>query len=195
MRVLLFSLFIYLAALAPARAQNFAVTETTLDNGLKVLLLEDHKSAAVTFQVWYRVGSRNEFDGKSGLSHFLEHMMFKGTPTVKPEEHARIIAKNGGNSNGFTSQDYTAYFATMNREKIAIEVELEAARMANAILDGPTFENEKNVVMEERRLRTDDNPGSALGEVAGAIMYTVYPYRRPVIGWMSDILNLTRDDL
>jgi len=194
-RIAFFVFFFLLATLAPARAQNFNVTETTLDNGLKVLLLEDHKSAAVTFQVWYRVGSRNEIDGKSGLSHFLEHMMFKGTPTVKPEEYARIIAKNGGNSNAFTSQDYTVYFATMSREKIAIEIELEADRMANAILDGPTFENEKSVVMEERRLRTDDNPGAALGEVANAVVYMVYPYRRPVIGWMSDILNLTRDDL
>src|ERR1041385_1048858 len=195
MRVVAFVCLLLAAAAAPAAAQNYPVKETILDNGLKVLLLEDHKSAAVTFQVWYRVGSRNEIDGKSGLSHFLEHMMFKGTPTVKPEEYSRIIAKNGGNSNAFTSQDYTVYFATMSREKIGIEVGLEADRMVNAILDGPTFEAEKNVVMEERRLRTDDNPGAALGEVTGAIMFTVYPYRRPVIGWMSDILNLTRDDL
>ena len=195
MRALLLSVVFLFIPLTFARAQSFAVKETTLDNGLKVLLLEDHKSAAVTFQVWYRVGARNEIDGKSGLSHFLEHMMFKGTPTVKPEEYSRIIAKNGGNSNAFTSQDYTVYFATMSRDKIGTEIELEADRMANAILDGPTFEAEKSVVMEERRLRTDDNPGSALAEVAGAVMYTVYPYRRPVIGWMSDILNLTRDDL
>jgi zinc protease len=195
MRVFVLSLLLLLISSASAPAQNFPVREVVLDNGLKVLLLEDHKSAAVTFQVWYRVGSRNELDGKSGLSHFLEHMMFKGTPTVKPEEYARIIAKNGGNSNAFTSQDYTAYFATMSREKIAIEIDLEADRMANAILDGPTFEAEKKVVMEERRLRTEDNPGAALGEVAGTIIYTVYPYRRPVIGWMSDILNLSRDDL
>jgi zinc protease len=195
MRALLLSMVLLSLSVHSAQAQSFPVKETTLDNGLKVLLLEDHKSTAVTFQVWYRVGSRNEFDGKSGLSHFLEHMMFKGTPSVKPEEYSRIIAKNGGNSNAFTSQDYTVYFATMSREKISIEVALEADRMANAILDGPTFEAEKNVVMEERRLRTDDNPGAALGEVAGAVMYTVYPYRRPIIGWMSDILNLTRDDL
>jgi zinc protease len=195
MRALLLSMVLLSLSVPSAQAQSFPVKETTLDNGLKVLLLEDHKSTAVTFQVWYRVGSRNEFDGKSGLSHFLEHMMFKGTPSVKPEEYSRIIAKNGGNSNAFTSQDYTVYFATMSREKIGIEVALEADRMANAILDGPTFEAEKNVVMEERRLRTDDNPGAALGEVAGAVMYTVYPYRRPIIGWMSDILNLTRDDL
>src|SRR5258705_1342714 len=122
MRRFLLTLLYLLASLAPARAQNFPVREAVLDNGLKVLLLEDHKSAAVTFQIWYRVGSRNEIDGKSGLSHFLEHMMFKGTPTVKPEEYARIIAKNGGNSNAFTSQDYTVYFATMSREKIAIEI-------------------------------------------------------------------------
>ena len=195
MRVVAFVCLLLAAAAAPAAAQNYPVKETILDNGLKVLLLEDHKSAAVTFQVWYRVGSRNEIDGKSGLSHFLEHMMFKGTPSVKPEEYAKIIARNGGNSNAFTSQDYTVYFATMSREKIGIEIGLEADRMANAILDGPTFENEKSVVMEERRLRTDDNPDQALAEVAGAIIYMVYPYRRPVIGWMSDILNLTRDDL
>jgi zinc protease len=195
MRVFVLSLLLLLISSASAPAQNFPVREVVLDNGLKVLLLEDHKSAAVTFQVWYRVGSRNELDGKSGLSHFLEHMMFKGTPTVKPEEYARIIAKNGGNSNAFTSYDYTAYYATMSREKIGIEIDLEADRMANAILDGATFEAEKNVVMEERRLRTEDNPDAALGEVAAAIIHTVYPYRRPIIGWMSDILNLSREDL
>src|SRR5690348_10513645 len=97
MRALLLSMVLFSLSVHSAQAQSFPVKETTLDNGLKVLLLEDHKSTAVTFQVWYRVGSRNEIDGKSGLSHFLEHMMFKGTPTVKPEEYSRIIAKNGGN--------------------------------------------------------------------------------------------------
>src|ERR1041385_2690950 len=101
MRALLLSIVFLSLSLNSARAQSFPVKETTLDNGLKVLLLEDHKSTAVTFQVWYRVGSRNEIDGKSGLSHFLEHMMFKGTPSVKPEEYAKIIARNGGNSNAF----------------------------------------------------------------------------------------------
>lgn len=171
------------------------VQEFVLDNGLKVLLLEDHKSPAVTFQVWYRVGSRNEKDGKSGLSHFLEHMMFKGTPTVKPEEYSRLIAKNGGRSNAFTSSDVTVYFATMSRDKIGIEVELEGDRMANALLGDTYFEPEKKVIQEERRLRTEDNPVSALGEVAGAVAYMVHPYRRPVIGWMQDIEKLTRQDL
>ena len=176
-----------------ARAEP--VQEFVLDNGLKVLLLEEHKSPSVTFQVWYRVGSRNEKDGKSGLAHFIEHFMFKGTPSTGPEEYSRIIAKNGGRSNAFTTTDMTVYFATMSRDKIAIEIELEADRMANALLGDTYFEPEKKVIQEERRLRTDDNPASALGEVANAVAYTVHPYRRPVVGWMEDIQNLARQDL
>ena len=171
------------------------VEEHVLDNGLKVLLLEDHKSQAVTFQVWYRVGARNEKDGKSGLAHFLEHMMFKGTPSTGPEEYSRIIAKNGGRSNAFTSSDVTVYFATMSREKIGIEIDLEADRMANALLGEKYFEPEKKVIQEERRMRTDDNPAAALGEVTSAVAFTVHPYRRPIVGWMQDIENLTRQDL
>jgi zinc protease len=171
------------------------VREVVLDNGLKILLLEDHKSPAVTFQVWYRVGSRNEKDGKSGLAHFLEHMMFKGTPTTKPEEYSRIIAKNGGRANAFTSSDMTVYFATMSRDKIGIEIDLEADRMANALLGETYFQPEKKVIQEERRLRTDDNPAAALSEMASAVAYLVHPYRRPVVGWMDDIQNLTRQDL
>lgn len=171
------------------------VQEFVLDNGLKVLLSEDHKSPAVTFQVWYRVGSRNEKDGKSGLAHFLEHFMFKGTPTTAPEEYSRIIAKNGGRSNAFTTPDMTVYFATMSRDKITIQLELEADRMANALLGEKYFEPEKKVIQEERRLRTDDNPMAALGEVANAVAYIIHPYRRPVVGWMQDIQNLTRQDL
>jgi zinc protease len=171
------------------------VQEVVLDNGLKILLLEDHKSPAVTFQVWYRVGARNEKDGKSGLAHFLEHMMFKGTPSTGPEEYSRIIAKNGGRSNAFTSSDSTVYFATMSREKIGIELELETDRMANALLGEKYFEPEKKVIQEERRLRTEDNPISALSEATNAIAYTVHPYRRPVVGWMQDIVHLSRQDL
>jgi zinc protease len=177
------------------QAQTPKLQEVILENGLKVLLLENHKSPSVTFQVWYRVGSRNEEDGKSGLSHFLEHMMFKGTSKVGPEEYPRIIARNGGRSNAFTSTDVTVYFATMSREKIGIAIELEADRMTNALLNGNYFEPEKKVIMEERRLRTEDNPTSALAEVVGAVAYTVHPYRRPVIGWMADIQNLAREDL
>src|SRR5215470_3761115 len=193
----IFCLVVFVSMLfsLPTPADATKVQEFVLDNGLKVLLLEDHKSPVVTFQVWYRVGSRNEKDGKSGLSHFLEHMMFKGTQKTKPEEYSRIIAKNGGRSNAFTSSDVTVYFATMSRDKIGIEIDLEADRMANALLGETYFEPEKKVIQEERRLRTDDNPVSALSEVTGAVAYTVHPYRRPVIGWMEDIQNLTRQDL
>ena len=190
-----FIFFVSVLFALPGGAYATKVQEFVLDNGLKVLLLEDHKSPVVTFQVWYRVGSRNEKDGKSGLSHFLEHMMFKGTQKTKPEEYSRIIAKNGGRSNAFTSSDVTVYFATMSRDKIGIEIDLEADRMVNAQLGETYFEPEKKVIQEERRLRTEDNPVSALGEVAGAVAYMVHPYRRPVIGWMEDILNLTRQDL
>jgi zinc protease len=185
--------YFFVASLGIARAEP--VQEFVLDNGLKVLLLEDHKSPAVTFQVWYRVGSRNEKDGKSGLAHFLEHFLFKGTPTTGPEEYSRIIAKNGGRSNAFTSTDMTVYFATMSRDKIHLQLELEADRMTNALLGETYFEPEKKVIQEERRLRTEDNPASALSEVANAVAYTVHPYRRPVVGWMEDIQNLTRQDL
>src|SRR5246127_1950808 len=113
-------LCLLLVSVAPEISHATAVKEFVLENGLKVLLLKNQKSPAVTFQVWYRVGSRNEKDGKSGLSHFLKHMMFKGTPSIKPEEYTRIIAKNGGRSNAFTTSDVTVYFATMSRDKIGI---------------------------------------------------------------------------
>ena len=184
-----------LALFAFGSAYAASVQEFVLDNGLKILLAEDHKSPSVTFQIWYRVGGRNEKDGKSGLAHFLEHMMFKGTPTTGPEEYSRIIAKNGGRSNAFTSNDMTVYFATMSREKIGIEIDLEADRMANALLGETYFEPEKKVIQEERRLRTEDNPAAALSEVASAVAFVIHPYRRPVVGWMEDIQNLTRQDL
>jgi len=194
-RLFSFLAVVSLVFLLTGQARPSTIQEAILDNGLKVLLVEDHKSPAVTFQVWYRVGSRNEEDGKSGLAHFLEHMMFKGTSKVGPEEYSRIIAKNGGRSNAFTTSDVTVYFATMSRDKIGIAVDLEADRMANALLDGKYFEPEKKVIMEERRLRTEDRPVSSLAEVTAAMAYTIHPYRRPVVGWMQDLENLTREDL
>src|SRR6266536_900824 len=140
------TLFLILFSTLSGTSYATKVQEFVLDNGLKVLLLEDHKSPVVTFQVWYRVGSRNEKDGKSGLSHFLEHMMFKGTKKTKPEEYSRIIAKNGGRSNAFTSSDVTVYFATMSQDKIGIEIDLEADRMTNALLGETYFEPEKKVI-------------------------------------------------
>ncbi len=190
MRVAVFFsiLVIQLLFASLTRAQTYPIQEVILENGLKILLLENHNSPAVTFQVWYRVGSRNDEDGKSGLSHFLEHM-------IGPKDYSRIIEKNGGDSNAFTTTDHTVYFATISRQKIGLAIELEADRMANVLLDGAHFESEKKVIMEERRLGTEDNPISALTELISAVAYTVHPYRRPVIGWMGDIEKLSWQDL
>ena len=171
------------------------VYEDVLPNGLKVLLLENHKAPVVTFQVWYRVGSRNEQWGKTGLSHMLEHMMFKGTKTVQPEEFSRIIQENGGNDNAFTSADFTAYFENISADRLNIPIRLESDRMQNLILSEKDFDTERMVVMEERRLRTDDSPQAYLSEQLEATAFQVQPYHWPTIGWMEDIRQFTLEDL
>jgi len=172
-----------------------SVFETVLPNGLKVILLENHKAPLVTFQVWYRVGSRNEAWGKTGLSHMLEHMMFKGTEKVGPEEFSRIIQENGGNDNAFTSSDYTAYFENLNADRVQVSIDLESDRMQNLLLRDQDFRTERMVVMEERRLRTDDNPQAVLAEQVMAAAFELQPYHWPIIGWMEDIARFTLEDL
>jgi len=171
------------------------VFETTLSNGLKVLLLEEPKAPVVTVQIWYKVGSRNEVPGKTGLSHLLEHMMFKGTEKYGPKQFSRIVQRNGGQDNAFTSSDYTAYFENFAKEKVELALELEADRMRNLLLDPKEVLSERDVVMEERRLRSEDDPVAALGEEVEAVAFKVHPYRNPVIGWASDLEGLTREDL
>ena len=171
------------------------VFETVLPNGLKVILLENHKAPLVTFQVWYRVGSRNEAWGKTGLSHMLEHMMFKGTEKIGPEEFSRIIQENGGNDNAFTSHDYTAYFENLSADRVQVTIDLEADRMQNLVLREEDFRTERMVVMEERRLRTDDNPQAVLTEQIMATAFQTHPYHWPTIGWMEDISRFTLEDL
>jgi zinc protease len=184
------------AAWSPALADLTArVTESVLENGLKVLLLEEHKAPVVTVHIWYRVGARNEHPGTTGLSHLLEHMMFKGTATVGPGEFSRIVQRHGGRDNAFTSDDYTGYFSTFASDRFELALELEADRMRGLLLDAKEVESEKRVVMEERRLRTDDDPVSALAEAMVATAFHVHPYRQPVIGWMADLEGLTRQDL
>lgn len=170
------------------------VLEATLPNGLKVILLENHKTPLVTFQVWYRVGSRNEEWGKTGLSHLLEHMMFKGTSKVDGEQFSRVIEERGGEYNAFTSSDSTAYFETLSGADAQIAFDLEADRMRNLVLKEEDFKTEQAVVMEERRLRTDDNPKAILSEQVEATAYQVHPYHWPVIGWMADLERLTVED-
>jgi zinc protease len=169
--------------------------ETILPNGLKVILLEDHKAPLVTFQVWYRVGSRNEEWGKTGLSHMLEHMMFKGTEKVGPGEFSRIIQESGGNENAFTSHDYTAYFENLSADRVQISIDLESDRMQNLLLREEDFRTERMVVMEERRLRTDDNPTAFLQEQVEATAFQLQPYHWPIIGWMEDIARFTLGDV
>lgn len=171
------------------------VFETILPNGLNVILLENHKAPLVTFQVWYRVGSRNEAWGKTGLSHMLEHMMFKGTKKIGPEEFSRIIQENGGNDNAFTSYDYTAYFENLSSDRIQVAIELESDRMQNLMLREEDFRTERMVVMEERRLRTEDNPQAVLVEQIMATAFEIHPYHWPIIGWMEDIARFSLEDL
>ena len=171
------------------------VFETILPNGLKIILLENHKAPLLTFQIWYRVGSRNEAWGKTGLSHVLEHMMFKGTEKVGPEEFSRIVQENGGNLNAFTSRDYTAYFENLSSDRVQVAIELEADRMQNLLLREDDFRTERMVVMEERRLRTEDNPGAILVEQLETTAFQTQPYHWPIIGWMQDLEKLTLDDL
>jgi zinc protease len=171
------------------------VRETVLPNGLKLILLEDHKAPVAVFQIWYRVGSRNEVLGHTGLSHLLEHMMFKGTPSVGPEEYNRIIQRNGGQTNAFTSKDYTTYFATIASDRLGVVTELEADRMVNLILNEAVFNPERDVVKEERRLRVDNHPVAALFEQLAATAFVAHPYQFPIIGWMNDIDRSTVDDL
>jgi zinc protease len=161
--------------------------ETTLANGLRVIVKEDHRSPVVVSQIWYKVGSQDEPQGLTGISHVLEHMMFKGTAKHGPNEFSRIIAENGGRENAFTSADYTAYFQMLEKSRLPVALELEADRMHNLTLAEPAFRQEIKVVMEERRLRTEDQPEAQVQEKFMAEAYRVHPYRHPVIGWMSDL--------
>jgi zinc protease len=176
-------------------ARDLTVTEKVLPNGLKVLLREEHKAPVVTFQIWYKVGSRNERLGKTGLSHLLEHMMFKGTKKYGPKTFSQTVQRNGGNDNAFTSKNYTAYFENLAFDRIEIALELESDRMQNLLLDPREFLSERDVVKEERRLRTEDDPTSAMIEQMMATAFMAHPYQWPVIGWMADLDSLTRDDL
>jgi zinc protease len=171
------------------------VHEFTLDNGLRLLVQEDHRAPVVVSQVWYKVGSSYEHDGITGVSHVLEHMMFKGTEKLAPGEFSRRIAELGGRENAFTGRDYTAYFQTLERSLLETAFELEAERMRHLVLDPEEFAKEVRVVMEERRLRTEDNPQSLTWERFNATAFLTSPVRNPVIGWMDDLENLRLADL
>lgn len=166
----------------------------TLANGMQVVAISDSRAPVVTHMVWYKVGGADEQPGESGLAHFLEHLMFKGTDKVAPGEFSRIVSRIGGEDNAYTSYDYTAYFQTVASDKLPVVMELEADRMANLKLDEGEVASERQVVLEERRSRIENNPASLLNEQTNAALYLSYPYRVPLIGWPHEIAALTRDN-
>jgi zinc protease len=172
-----------------------ATTEFTLDNGLKLIVQEDHRAPVAVVQVWYRVGASYELDGATGVSHALEHMMFKRTKRMKAGEFSRLVADRGGRENAFTTPDYTTYFQQWSADHVSLSFELEADRMHNLVFDQTEVTNELKVIREERRLRTDDNAQSLAMETILAHTWQTSPYRQPVIGWAADIEQMTIDDL
>ncbi len=168
--------------------------EHRLKNGLRLLMYEDHSAPIISFQVWYHVGSINERPGITGISHLFEHMMFKGSKNVEPEEHSRIIQFNGGTDNAFTTEDFTAYFENLPISKLELAARLEADRMAHLRLTARTLASERQVVKEERRLRVDNSLFGKLSEGLYSTAFINHPYRWPVIGWMSDLDAISLDD-
>lgn len=176
-------------------ADNTAQTyETRLANGLRVIVKEDHRAPTAVHMVWYRIGAMDENDGVTGVAHVLEHLMFKGTKTLKSGEFNKRVAAAGGRDNAFTSSDYTAYFQIVPSRALPEMMRLEADRMRNLRFDPKEFAAEIKVVMEERRWRTEDNPEAKTHEALEATAFMVHPYRRPVIGWMSDLLAMRWQD-
>ncbi|MES9884112.1 MAG: pitrilysin family protein [Sedimenticola sp.] len=171
------------------------VHESYLDNGFKIIVKEDHRAPIVATQVWYKVGSSYEPNGVTGVSHLLEHMMFKGTHAYGPGEFSRIIAANGGDDNAMTSRDFTAYVQTLASDRLEVALELEADRMRNLTLPPDEFTKELEVVKEERRLRTEDKPTALTYEQFNALAYSTLPYANPVVGWMNDLNNMEVSDL
>jgi len=192
-RIRFFLLVVFL--LFPFAVFAKEVKEYKLENGLKVLIVEEHKAPVATFQIWYRTGLYDEPIGKSGLSHLLEHMMFKGTSKYGPSVFSKIVQKNGGIDNAYTTKDYTVYFELFSSDRINLSIDLEADRMQNLTLDPKETLLERSVVMEERRLRYEDDPQNSLFEEIVAASFKVHPYQKPVIGWMSDLKSIENDDL
>ena len=170
------------------------ITRAKLENGLEIIVIPDRRAPVVTHMIWYKAGSADEPIGKSGIAHFLEHLMFKGTKTTPAGEFSRKVAELGGQENAFTSVDYTSYYQKITPSALAMAMAYEADRMENLILSDEVIEPEKKVILEERRSRIDTNPGAILGEAVEATLYAHHPYGTPIIGWKNEMLGLTRDD-
>ena len=186
--------FAQTASSAATMQTEGAVQQFTLKNGMTLIVKPDHRAPTAVHMVWVRVGSMDEVDGTSGVAHVLEHMMFKGTPTVKAGDFSRRVAVLGGRENAFTSRDYTGYFQQIPAARLEDVMQLEADRFANNQWSDEDFRKELEVVKEERRMRTEDNPRARLQEALDATTWQASPYRRPIVGWMSDLDALTPDD-
>ncbi len=192
------ALLVFLMALTATVSPSFAapaeITQATLPNGLEIVVIPDRRAPVVTHIIWYKVGSADEPRGKSGIAHFLEHLMFKGTKKIAPGEFSKIVARNGGQDNAFTTQDVTAYFQRVAKDRLQLVMEMEADRMANLKLGEEDVLNERNVILEERRSRVDNDPSSILSEQMGATLFLSHPYQIPTIGWEHEIKGLTQAD-
>ncbi|ABD56962.1 M16 family metallopeptidase [Jannaschia sp. CCS1] len=177
----------------PANAAG-EVTEFTLDNGMQVVVIEDHRGAAVTHMVWYRAGSADEMPGQSGIAHFLEHLMFKATDDLESREFSRIVEENGGSDNAFTSWDYTAYHQRVSADRLGLMMMMEADRMRDLVLDEDEVRTERQVILEERAQRTDTSPGALFNEQMAAAIHLNHPYGRPIIGWRHEMEELSLQD-
>lgn len=190
--ILCASLFLLFAA--PTRAEVFDPESFTLENGLQVVVVNNDRAPIVQHMIWYRVGAADDPPGKSGVAHFLEHLMFKGTERLAPGEFSQIIARNGGQENAFTSSDYTGYFQTIAKDRLELMMENEADRMVNLQLTDEVVLPELQVVIEERRSRTDNEPSAQLYEMASASLFLNHPYGTPTIGWPQELAALTTED-
>jgi len=179
---------------APASAQRFGAESFTLGNGMQVVVVPNHRVPAVVQMVWYKIGAADDPLGKSGIAHFLEHLMFKGTAANPPGAFTSSIARNGGRDNAFTTQDYTAYHETIARDRLDLVMRLEADRMTGLVLDDKVVLPERDVVLEERRMRIDNEPASLLAEQLRATLFLHHPYRNPTIGWVNEIRLLGTED-
>lgn len=193
LRSILMGFALAVAGTMPVLAKE-DVTSFTLDNGLEVVVIEDHRAAAVTNMLWYRVGAADEPPGKSGIAHFLEHLLFKGTETMAAGEFSRVVEANGGSDNAFTSWDYTGYFQRVAADRLELMMQMEADRMRNLQLKNEDVLTERQVVLEERSQRVENSPGGIFGEQRRAAQYLNHPYSTPIIGWKHEISQLTLDD-
>jgi len=179
----------------PSTAKVYNPDTFMLANGMQVVVVTNKRAPIVTHMVWYKVGSADEPKGKSGIAHFLEHMMFKATTNMKSGEFSSTVARNGGRDNAFTSYDYTGYFQTIAKDRLELVMRMEADRMTNILFNDEQVEPERQVILEERNMRTDNSPEARLSEEINAAFFRNHPYQIPIIGWRHEIEALSRQDL